>query len=418
MKKRKYDKENLLVKVVTDKDTLQDVPCEVIVPKESNFPVYVDLFLKANQLKLILQSTDITISGKQIGNYFPTCQIEAAKLIHTRGDSKQIIRGEEVIEYKKRFEVWDLKYVLDFHSKETDKSTITYTFYFSPKIQNLVLGAIFTPDFSTGYAEKKLSFTKTIDIGLPDKTHLTLKTPETIEYVLQKSKQSPITSERLLEYVNNILVVMSFAARRRLSCYKWSYWDVDDTETNNFIAVYPEPKDKNLKYINSSLLFYKPDIAKTSCEKFLSNPYKEFISRAIHLLTPNKYIDIDTEYIKLFTIIEILAKRCHSKGISKTLNGNFENLQKEYSFDLKDLWQMFDGKNSLYKIRNKITHGELVENSDYPSIIVAKQHLRWSIERIITKILGIDLEKTDISPKSLSNFLQFQNWQKSHDSLK
>lgn len=420
MKKRNYDKQQLLVKVTADKNIFEKVPCEVSIPKDENKPVYIDLFLQLDQYKTILRTFDLIVSGKQVGNYIPTCEVTAKKLLHTQGDAKEIIRGEEIKEYRKRFEVLDLKYKLFFPNEGKNKNEIIYTFYFDPEIDNLHLGPVFLPDISSEYLEKKLISTKNLDITLPNGKIAILKTQNIIECVIRKTDKNIHPSKEFFQYINDILVVISFSSRKRLSCYKWILWEIDNTNTTNFKATYPPSKDKNFKYKNPSMLFFKPDIIKGACEKFLTNPYKEYISRAIHLLMPIHQIDIDTEYIKLFTIVEILAKKCHPNAhLGKTLKEKYNQLHKFHGFNLQDLWQMFGNKGevSLYTIRNKITHGELINNSDYPSIIVALQHLRWSIERIIAKIIEIDLMQTDISPAVLANFLSNQKWRNLQTSL-
>jgi len=79
------------------------------------------------------------------------------------------------------------------------------------------------------------------------------------------------------------------------------------------------------------------------------------------------------------------------------------NFCEHYSVKLDDLWSVLDynGGISLSQIRNKLVHGEHYENKHYGAILCAKQHLKWTIERMILGILNWSIDKSEISPVKL-----------------
>lgn len=408
---KNYDKDSLSVEVRIAKNIFKEIPCDIYLPKKSNQPVYIDLFVSLQQYKILIQAPEIAIKGKQTGNYWPLCEVSAEMLVYVK--SSEIVRGEEIKEYRLRFEAWDLQRKLFLSEKEESTGKIKYQFYFDPGIDNLHLGPIFTPEFNSGYVENKLFGIKTLDIKLPENTIAVLNDRDKIEISLNDAVEV-LPNEKYLECVKNILVVISFSMRRRLLCYKWSFFE-KGIETTNFIKTYSSPKDKSHKKRNPSMLLFEPDTIKQSSEKFLVNPYNEYISRAIHLSMKNAHLDMDTEFVKLFLIVEILAKKCRATRPAK--NAHLKTLAEEFFFafkvDLNDLWSMFDKSAgvSLYEIRNKLTHGEVIKNTDYPGLGVAVQHLRLSVERMIAAVLEWDLSQTGIAPATIQNWLQSQNWQ-------
>jgi len=86
-----------------------------------------------------------------------------------------------------------------------------------------------------------------------------------------------------------------------------------------------------------------------------------------------------------------------------SLREAFENFCEQYGIHLLDLWPVFggDGVVGLVDIRNKLIHGDPLSHDMFGALIVAKEHLKYTLERVLVKVLGWKLEKTKVSPAFL-----------------
>jgi hypothetical protein len=57
-------------------------------------------------------------------------------------------------------------------------------------------------------------------------------------------------------------------------------------------------------------------------------------------------------------------------------------------------------------IRNKLTHGDKFPNEFNNALSVAKENLRFMLERILIKILGYSVDKTEVAPAFLKDNLE------------
>jgi len=82
----------------------------------------------------------------------------------------------------------------------------------------------------------------------------------------------------------------------------------------------------------------------------------------------------------------------------------------EYSLDLKDLWSITESNQgiSLTQIRNKLIHGDALNFNQHKSLIIAYEHLKTVVERMILKILEWDISKTRVVPSKIKNNLIFK----------
>ncbi|NTU70094.1 hypothetical protein HGB13_04770 [bacterium] len=74
-----------------------------------------------------------------------------------------------------------------------------------------------------------------------------------------------------------------------------------------------------------------------------------------------------------------------------------------YKIDLSDLWPLFGGDNvvGLAEIRNRLIHGDQSLIQFHDSLWVAEESLRFMLERILVKILGWPVYKTEVSENVL-----------------
>jgi hypothetical protein len=91
-----------------------------------------------------------------------------------------------------------------------------------------------------------------------------------------------------------------------------------------------------------------------------------------------------------------------------SLSHAFKKFCEVYSVDLSDLWPISGGgdkKWSLTFIRNKLVHGEVFPSFKMGALMVATEHLRWTLERMILGYFGWSVEKSNVSPSYLSPFM-------------
>lgn len=82
----------------------------------------------------------------------------------------------------------------------------------------------------------------------------------------------------------------------------------------------------------------------------------------------------------------------------------------DYSLEIKDLWSITESQEgiSLSQIRNKLIHGDTLNFNQHKSLIIAKEHLKTIVERMILKVLGWDINETRVAPSKVKNILIFK----------
>jgi hypothetical protein len=97
----------------------------------------------------------------------------------------------------------------------------------------------------------------------------------------------------------------------------------------------------------------------------------------------------------------------------------FEECFKFYDVNIDDLWAVTgnSGGWSLSTIRNKLVHGEHFDSARRHLIVAAKSHLQWIVERLLLKILGWDISKSNVSSDYLARTItDYKDW-KSNQKL-
>jgi hypothetical protein len=92
----------------------------------------------------------------------------------------------------------------------------------------------------------------------------------------------------------------------------------------------------------------------------------------------------------------------------------FNGFCKFYKVDLSDLWPVLGPEKEwpLYKIRNKLVHGEYFNSAQRHSISAALSHLQWTVERFLLAILGWKISQSNVDPSYLSRTMNdHKNWE-------
>lgn len=91
----------------------------------------------------------------------------------------------------------------------------------------------------------------------------------------------------------------------------------------------------------------------------------------------------------------------------------FKNFCAHYALDLSDLWPL-TGVHAdwpLLEIRHRLVHGDPFERRPVEALTCAREHLAWTVERMLLCVLGWPLERSNVSRESLSGIREHQAWQ-------
>ncbi len=282
-----------------------------------------------------------------------------------------------------------------------------------------------------------------------------------IEGATADSPQIPETLHKL----NDVLLLASFAARQWCVCLGWSGSD-SHMYVKHYIRNRTIPDKPNPQRSLRENLIEKSDFAdfmKVAYSSFLSFTPNDPLRRAISLTIPIKNSILESEFVTLYTALEMLVlyfrrkkgleyvfqqndteqkkqwnkirkalkmyidqidlpendydKKRHMKDKLSELNRisfatAFEQFCNHYAVSLQDLWQVTNNKSgvSLSELRNKLVHGEHFNHEHLKALIFAKLHLQWTVERMILAVLGWNIEKSTISSWFLSTWVAYKEW--------
>lgn len=261
-----------------------------------------------------------------------------------------------------------------------------------------------------------------------------------------------------LNMVNGVLLLASFAARRRSVCLGW-----DAEDSKRYVQQYV--RNRSIPSTSDSSRDYRELlIEKSEFQEFMRTAYASFgkftpqdlLRRAISLTVPLKDGTVEGKFVSLYTALEMLVlhfRRVNSlefilpsnefKKLRKELKAYidsmavpadrdkksliqqklselnrvsfgaaFEAFCKHYSVKLDDLWPVVKSNSgaALADIRNKLVHGEHFGPDHYEALMFAELHLRWTVERMILAVLNWDFEKSNVSPWFLSSWIAYKEW--------
>ncbi|HEX8746683.1 MAG TPA: hypothetical protein VF717_05735 [Pyrinomonadaceae bacterium] len=92
----------------------------------------------------------------------------------------------------------------------------------------------------------------------------------------------------------------------------------------------------------------------------------------------------------------------------------FQNFCARYSLDLSDLWPLTGSPAEwpLMEIRHRLVHGDPFASRPSEAMLCAREHLRWTVERMLLSLLGWPVARSNVCPERLLEFGgYYQNWQ-------
>lgn len=256
----------------------------------------------------------------------------------------------------------------------------------------------------------------------------------------------------VLPDIDDFLLIASFALRKRTACLGWTATD-KYSHTTYYRGNYTFP-DCNEKSDSHNRL-----VEIQSFEKFIDTCYTNFssyknklaIRSSLCAAVPLNQDTIEASFLSKFAGLETLLldfrrregfefilendtwpqlkeylKKCIKASIEPKLESEqrssiytkldelnrvslrdaFEMFCRRYEVPLSDLWPVFGEKENvgLVDIRNKLIHGDPFPDNLIGVLAAANQHLQFTLERVLVRVLGWDITKTMVHPDYLGMF--------------
>jgi hypothetical protein len=222
--------------------------------------------------------------------------------------------------------------------------------------------------------------------------------------------------------VSGLLILASLASRERSDFGYWSVREPTGRNTQNWRFGFGRWPKRNRGQ--------EPLIRTEGCcseflisalKKYLAAPDSSPVDSAVYALLARE-MPIETRIVRLYTSLQavLIYALSLSSSTKKTVKDLYEEFAVRYPIDISDLWPLIDGlgKPSLNRIRNTLVHGRaFTARSDFQSLSIAAENLQWLLERVLLATLGWDVDRSDVSPNSLSRYTA-HGWNSAYKSLK
>jgi hypothetical protein len=454
--------ENHLVKatVIVNGGEITNVPCKIFLPERIQEKPYVIFKPSKEDANRIMASHKGALHASVYGfDKEKELTIEAPEIYFSGSSTKYW--GDGISDSTVPGDPQDLHVVRHLRANENAQHT-QIVFWISP---NIFLTPFMSSTSSyTGDLKyervRNVEFVMKNEVRLVFEKHFRSKTAENGDFVqwsflvacaeLDVAADDVVSlKENILPDVDDFLLIASFAARQRTACLGWTATD-KNSYTTFYRGNYVFPDFVSNKSLDNGLIDIKDfeRFIQTCYPAFLGFENKLAVRDALHSIVPSQSRTLETTFLKIFAGLEALVldfrKRENlqfivpqsnwtslRKYLQKCLKNSteprleieqrasmyrklnelnrvslreaFDLFCKKYSIDLTDLWPVF-GENDLVglvDIRNKLIHGDPFTHDMFRSLIVAKEHLLYALERVLIRILKWNVAETKISPEYL-----------------
>ncbi len=263
--------------------------------------------------------------------------------------------------------------------------------------------------------------------------------------------------ERCLSFLDDFLLIVSFAARQRCICLGWEAWD-SACDVTFYRRDFTIPKAKVKTSHNDTLI----DVSQfeafvtSAYTRFLEIEPKQYFRQALYAITAGEKT-VETKFTRLFSALEtlVLKHRRDKKNETIFTSDEWQGVRKDietfikthstfasdkakrkqiyeklselnrvsfatafadfcesYKIQLDDLWPV--SKNgetvSLATIRNRLAHGEPLDQRQLQVVAIATHHLEWTLERIILAVFEWPSADSRVSSHYLRHMIPYNNW--------
>lgn len=259
--------------------------------------------------------------------------------------------------------------------------------------------------------------------------------------------------KEILPQIDDLLIIASLGSRTRTACIGWQASDHQDLVTY-YRGEFAFPSGQSEPSCEQGLVWLKDfgEFLGICYPAFLRFSDQSAIRKAIISVVPGQKKVLEQSFLSMFAGLEALIlvfrkekelefvvsdptewkyiKKIIKQNIFKSikqelskeqrtyiytklnelnqisLRSAFERFCKHYNIDLSDLWPLFKTRDifGLSDIRNKLIHGDKLSDEFPDALWVAEENLRFMVERILVKILGFPVNKTEVSQDFLKKY--------------
>lgn len=462
---------------------VERVPCKVYLPRKVADPIALYLLPNNEQERLLESMFEFSILGEIEHPNGAITTIRADKVYSMSGEGSQW--GPDLSEYKMFCEPTDLK-VIHTQTRATSpfSEEIYGVFWLTPSkvlTPGQMIGRHPSGKVSVKTGRWKHTFTLKNGLRLAfKKRYIHWKNEEgddvtaselAAEYKLEGGNDITVRDSATLDYLDDLLLLVSFASRKPCACLRW---DVSSAEGYS-IEYYRrdigfpsgETEDREDKLID--FLYFKQFI-RSAYRNFYKVEPREHLRQAIIYTIPDERRSPESSFVTLYEALESLVLyfrrrpehrlefvfppdesgkggkwRARNQVIEDTkkflsehpllkddpvkrdlmfdnllglnrvsFSTALERMCAVYSVDLEGFWPITKGGKgwSLSTIRNKVVHGEHLTPQHRHALVAAGEHLRWIVERLILAVLGWDIEKSNVRTSYLAQRMYiYQDWE-------
>lgn len=271
---------------------------------------------------------------------------------------------------------------------------------------------------------------------------------------------------KMLPVIDDFLLVASFAARRRTACLGWTANDAC-THATFYRGNYVFPESDSEQDLNDGVIDISEfkNFMEASYPVFLDYENKLALRSALYSVVPSTKDILELSFLHMFTGLETLILDFRRReGFEYVLSDNDWNAFREQlsnfikgsteprlssqqrasiynklgelnrvslreafdkfcnanSINLAELWPVFGRKEciGLADIRNKLIHGDPFPSDLIDALSLAKQHMAYILERVLTRVLQWDIADTKVSHNYLkANFLAINDMSDAQERL-
>lgn len=464
MSKKIIPSYKLLVNVNSYGESYEDVLCEIYLPRKSLGPIELVLLPDSEQYGEIARLSRFGIEGVIKGYDGQIQKRIVAREVYVKS-ANQMTWTDRIKDNVIGLNPFDLEITSYINDSEKNDDKLMCDFWISPSEFLYPSKAIIQS--YTGEVEVKNG--RSFSFLLPNNIELLFDTDykyfededqETITiielFARFESKSSSFSLDSTLSYLDDFLLLTSFSERKRISCIGWSLYDGKTLKKfyRRNISVDNLGKDDRSRNGLIDLIDFE-NFIKTAFSNYIGFSHNNLIKQAIFSISYQNISTIEESFKSLFTavesivlffhqehdepnkilmsddwstlkkeIVEFIKKKSVLASSSKkedrkliyeklgelnriSFSTAFEKFCERYSTKLDDLWPLTKSRNgiTLKGIRDKLIHGEEIDESMYVALMNATEHLRWTAERMILDILGWSIEKSEVSENYLSRVM-------------
>ncbi len=448
---------------------IESILCDLYLPKRLTDPIRLHLKLTSEQGNIMTGIFQFSVAGTQRNaiSGLPSLMVQADTVYSIQLSTQHL--GFEGAETLLIAEPIDLRVIEPFERRRSSaRSKVTGGFWLTPSFLLRPAKSIRLSD--TG--DVRVRTVHELRFKLPGGPllmfdtayrHETTAGGETLTYpelVARFESKSGVVQEAgiTLSALDDILMLTSLAERHRCVCLGWDISKAG-TRTRYFRREITIPKtspERDMSMVLIDLAHFEEFLNETYAA-LVNSSHQDLLRQAIHRTIPREDQTIESQFLTLYSALETLVLMFSKdrrleyilhdetewtrlrKDMERWLRNRPELGSKDrrrlvyeklnelnrvsfgtafsafcdvYGIDLKDLWPVTvrSGGSPLSAIRNRIIHGEHFERSQLTAISVAKDHLRWVVERSVLAVLGWRIDRSKVNPSFLQNFASYEGW--------